>query len=84
MGNQDVDKDVPDTLSNMLTDSQIHKENDDVTPENNSASDDDHVLEDVEVDTFVAHVGVVNNHVEKIRSSSKGKKDHVVEDVKKC
>lgn len=42
MRNQDVVKDVPDILSDMLTKSQIHKENDDVTPENNFVSDDDH------------------------------------------
>ncbi|CAI8586489.1 unnamed protein product [Vicia faba] len=51
MINQDVDKDVSDIMSDMLeTKSKIHKENDDVTPENNFVSDDDHVREDVEVD----------------------------------
>ncbi|CAI8619253.1 unnamed protein product [Vicia faba] len=81
MENQDADKDVPGILSDMLTESQIYKENDDVTSENNTMSDDDHVQENIEVDIVVAHGGVVNNHDEKIKPASKGKKDHAVKDV---
>ncbi|CAI8614610.1 unnamed protein product [Vicia faba] len=61
--------------------SRIYKENDYVTLEINSMSDDDHVHEDVEVDIIVAHVGVVTNLNEKRKFASKGKKDHAVEDV---
>lgn len=84
MRNQYVDKDVPDILYDMLTNSQFHKENNDVTFENNFVSDDDHhVHEDVEIDIVVAHLGVVNNHNDKVKFASKGKKDHAVEDVDK-
>lgn len=54
-----------------------------MTPENNFVSDDEHVHEDVEVDTIVAHVGVVNNNNEKRKHASKGKKDHAVNDMEK-
>ncbi|CAI8605073.1 unnamed protein product [Vicia faba] len=57
-----VDKYVPNILSGMLIESQIHKENGDVTPENNFVSDNDHIHEDVEVDTILTHSDVVNNH----------------------
>lgn len=30
-----------------------------MTLENNFVSDDDHVHEDVDIDTFVAHIGVI-------------------------
>ncbi|CAI8595117.1 unnamed protein product [Vicia faba] len=50
MGNQDDDKDVLDILYDMLTKSQMHKEN------------GDHVHEDVKVDTVIANDGVVNNY----------------------
>lgn len=79
MGNPYVDKDVLDILSDMLIEYQIHKENDDVITENNSVSDD----EDVEIDIIVTHVCVINNHDEKRKFASKGKKDHEVEDVEK-
>lgn len=59
LGNQDVYKYVSDIISNMLTESRIHKENDDVTLENNFGSDYDHVHEDVDI--FVSHGGVVND-----------------------
>lgn len=81
--NQCVDKDVPYILFNMLTESQSHKEDEDVILENNFVSGDDHVREDVEVDTVVAHGGGVNNYGEKRKFSSKGKKDHTVEDMEK-
>lgn len=81
MGNHDIDKDVLDTMSNMLTKSQIHKENDDMITKNNSVSDDVH--EDVEDDTVVAHGVIVNNYDEKRKFASKGKKDHAVKDVDK-
>lgn len=42
---------------------------------------DDHVHEDVDDDIVVAHVCFVNNHNEKIKYASKGKKNHVVKDV---
>lgn len=54
-----------------------------MTSENNFVSDDDHVHEDVEVDIVVAHVRVVNNHNNNKKYASKGKKDHVVEDMEK-
>lgn len=60
-GNLDVDKDVSDILSDMLTESQIHKESDDVIHENNLMSDDDHVNEDVEADSVVSYGCVVND-----------------------
>lgn len=73
MGNQDIDKYISDILSDMLeTYSQILKENDNVTLENNSMSDDDDVL-----------VGVVNNRIGKRKSTSKGNKDYALEDVEK-
>lgn len=84
MGNQDVDKYVSDILSDMLeTESKIHKENDDIIPENNYLSDDEHVHEYVEVDIVVARGSVINNHNEKRKYASKGKNGHVVEDVVK-
>lgn len=55
-------------MSDMLEkESQIHKENNDVTPENNSMSNDDHFHEDIEVDVVVARVDVVNNNNNKKR-----------------
>lgn len=78
LGNQDIDSDVPYITSDMLTNSEIHKENDNMALENNFVSDGDHVQKDVEVDIIVAH-GVANNHDEKIKSASKGKKDDYVE-----
>ncbi|CAI8609311.1 unnamed protein product [Vicia faba] len=63
--------------------SQIHKENNDVIPENNFVSNEYHVHEDVEVDTIVAQDGVVNNNNKKIRYASKVNKDHAAEDVEK-
>lgn len=60
------------------TKSQTHKENDDMTPENNSISDDDCLHEDIEVDIVVSHVGFVNKHNEKRKFTSKGNKDHSV------
>ncbi|CAI8618668.1 unnamed protein product [Vicia faba] len=65
----------------MLTESQIHKENDDVTLENNPVSDDDNFHEHVEVNIVVACGGGVNNHDEKLKFSLKGKKDQAVEDM---
>lgn len=50
MGNQDVDKDVPYILSDMLIQSQMLKD------------DDDHTLEDVEVGIVVTNDGGVINH----------------------
>ncbi|CAI8595092.1 unnamed protein product [Vicia faba] len=50
MGNQDGDKYVPYILLYMLTESQMHKKN------------DDHVHEDVEVDIVLANNDVINNH----------------------
>lgn len=50
MVNQDDNKDVPDILFDMLIGSQMHKEN------------DDHVYENVKVDTIIANDGVVDNH----------------------
>ncbi|CAI8608098.1 unnamed protein product [Vicia faba] len=82
MENQNIDKYVPNILSDMLErEYQIHKENDGEINENNFVSDDVH--EDVEGDTRVTHVGVVNNHDEKRNFASKGKQDHIVEDVEK-
>lgn len=63
--------------------SQIHEENDDVTPENSYVSDDDFVHEDVKVDTGVAHIGVVNKKNEKRKYASKGKKNHAVNNMEK-
>lgn len=78
MKNQDVNKDVLDIMSDMLIESQIHNENDDVTPKNNYVSDDEHVHEDVEVDTVVTHVGVANNHVETLRKDVIGKDESLL------
>ena len=64
------------------TKSQIHKENNDVTPENSYVSDDDHVHEDIKVNTIVAHAGVVKKNNKKIKYASKRKKDHIIEYVK--
>ncbi|KAL5079391.1 hypothetical protein RYX36_007812, partial [Vicia faba] len=50
MGNQDGDKYVPYILLYMLTESQMHKKN------------DDHVHEDVEVDIVIANNDDINNH----------------------
>lgn len=83
LGIQDVDKYVPDIMYDMLTMSQIYKEKDDVTHENNFISDDNHVHEDVEVDIIVANVGVVNNHDDKRKYASKGKKDNAIQDMEK-
>lgn len=68
MGDRDVDTGVLDILPSILeTESQIHKMNHDVTPENNFILDDDHVHEDGVVDTIVDHVGVINKNNEKIK-----------------
>lgn len=81
-GENVLDKDVSEILSDMLEiESQIHKENDDVTLENNYVSNDDYVHEYVKVDIVIAHVDVVNNNKKKRRSASKGKKAHAQEDV---
>lgn len=50
LGNQDVDKDVADILSDKLTESQRHKES------------DDYIHENVEVDTAMGYGDVVNTH----------------------
>lgn len=76
MGNIDVDKNAPDILFDMLTKSQIHKQNDDM-------SDDDQEHKNVEVYIVVTHVGVFINHDDKIKYVSTGKKDHLVEDMEK-
>lgn len=39
----------------------------------------DHVHEDVEVDTVLAHVDVLNNNKKKRKFASKGKKAHALE-----
>lgn len=49
LGNQDVDKYVLNIMSDMLTKSQMHK-------------NDDHICENFEVDTLIANHGVVINH----------------------
>lgn len=66
LGNQDVDKDMPDIMFDILeAESQTQKENDDVILGNGYVSDDDLVHEDVEINIVVAHGVVVNNHDEK-------------------
>lgn len=75
--NQDVD--VPDILPDMLTKSQIHKENYNVTLENNYVSDDDHVHKDVEVYTIVAHDGVFTRR-KKMHQIKKGSCSRICEE----
>lgn len=83
MGNSGVDKDVSDILSYILAESPIHKENDDETLENNYVTGNEHVHEYIEVNIVITHVGFVNNHDDKIKFSSKGKKDNTLEDMEK-
>lgn len=70
MRNQDVDKNVPDILSDTLTKTQKLKEN------------DDHIHEDVEVDCAKGDDGVVNtyDHVETLCGDmiSKDESLHVI------
>ncbi|CAI8603935.1 unnamed protein product [Vicia faba] len=76
MGDQDVNKDVSDNRSDMLEmESQIHKENDDLTPEN-----------DVENDAKNIVTNNPENNISNFKnrkSATKGKKAHAVEDMEK-